>query len=604
MHDFMRVLGLSKRHSAWILLAMISMIVVAGATVFAFNLVRPIYDQILNTSQASDAAVDAPASGIVAALDEVTARAETTLQNWVGGNRLTILALAVLAIVIKNVFVFVGRFSSAHFGLATIRDLRELFFDRLVAQSPGYFHDRSTATLVSRATNDLQYLRETLAERLGDVAQDLVTVPVIVIYLLSLDLRMTVATAAVTPLLFAPVVYLSRRVRDRARQEQESTGEVAVVVDETVRGIRVVQNFGMSAFMADRFGRANQRHFVAGLTARALQAANAPIMEIVGVGAAMVVIAYAALQITAGDMTLGDFSAFVLGAYALYNPLKRLNKFNLVLQQAVVAATRVFEVLDAPVSVRQKRNARTLADQPGSIHFENIGFAYHPHQPVLDGFELEVPQGSKVALVGASGCGKSTVVQLIPRFFDVLEGAVKIGGVDVRELDLASLRSRIGLVTQETLLFNDTVHTNIVCGRSFADDEVIKAARFADVDDFIQRLPDGYRTIIGEAGVKLSGGQRQRLALARALLSDPPVLVLDEATSALDAEGEARIHESLGENDNGRTTLVISHRLATIRRAEIIAVLSDGRISELGTHDQLVEAGGLYRRMIDFQELS
>ncbi|MCW8984831.1 MAG: ABC transporter ATP-binding protein/permease, partial [Thermoanaerobaculales bacterium] len=545
MRDFLRVLRLSKRHGAWILLAVASMVVVAGATVFAFNLVRPIYDQVLRPSSTAGTTLDLPASGVVAALDATAARAEQALQSWVGESRVAILVLALLAIVVKNLFAFLARFASASFGLATIRDLRDLFFESLLVQTPAFFHDRPIASLVSRATNDFQLLREALAERLGDVAQDLVTVPVIIVYLMSLDLRLTLATAFAAPLLFAPVVHFSRRMRVRALQAQQRTDEIAVVVDQTVRGIRVVQTFGMADFMADRFRFANQRQFLAGLSARAIQAANAPVMEVLGALAALAVIAYAALQITAGDMTLGDFSAFVLGAYALYNPLKRLNKFNLVLQPAVVAAGRILEIIDAPVAVCERPGARAFTELGAGVRFEDVGFAYRRGQWILRGFELHLPQGSTVALVGASGAGKSTAVQLIPRFIDVQEGTVWVGDHDVRDLTLASLRAQIGLVTQEALLFDDTVRTNIVCGREgISDDAVEAAATAADAADFIRGLPAGYDTVIGEGGVKLSGGQRQRLAIARAVLQDPPVLILDEATSALDPESEAVIQRA------------------------------------------------------------
>jgi subfamily B ATP-binding cassette protein MsbA len=605
MSDFLRVLKLSKRHGAWILLAVTSMVVVAVATVFAFNLVRPIYDQVLRSSSSVGTTLELPTSGVVAALDGFADRAEQALQRWVGESRVSILVVVLLTIVVKNLFAFLARFSSARFGLATIRDLRDRFFENLLIQTPAYFHDRSIAALVSRATNDFQLLREALAERLGDVAQDLVTVPVILVYLISLDLRLTVATVFATPLLFAPVVHFSRRMRARALQAQERTDEIATVIDESVRGIRAVQIFGMGRFMTDRFHLANQRQYLAGLFARAIQAANAPVMEIVGTIAALAVIAYAASQITAGGMTLGDFSAFVLGAYALYNPLKRLNKFNLVLQPAVVAAGRIMEIVDAPAAVCDRPGARAVTELGGGVRFENVSFAYRPDQWVLRGFELHLPLGSTVALVGGSGAGKSTVVQLIPRFIDVQEGAVSVGGHDVRGLTLASLRAQIGLVTQEHLLFDDTVRSNIVCGREgISDGAVEAAATAADASDFIRGLPAGYDTVIGEGGVKLSGGQRQRLAIARAVIQDPPILILDEATSSLDPESETQIWRALDRFTHHRTTLVIAHRLATIRRADLIAVLEDGRVAELGNHDELIAADGQYRRMVEMQELS
>jgi len=605
MRDFLRVLGLAKRHGAWILLSVTSMVVVAASTVFAFNLVRPIYDQVLGSSSPAGSALEFPASGMVAALDAFADRAEQILRAWVGENYAAILVLALLAIVVKNLFAFLARFASARVGLATIRDLRGQFFDALLVQTPAYFHDRPIASLVSRATNDFQLLREALAERLGDVAQDLVTVPVILVYLVSLDFRLTLATALAAPLLFAPVVHFSRRMRARAREAQERTDDIAVVIDETARGIRVVQTFGMRDFMARRFRVANQRQFLAGLTARAIQAANAPVMEIVGALSVLAVIGYAASQIRSGSMTLGDFSAFILGAYALYNPLKRLNKFNLVLQPAVVAAGRIFEIIDAPVAVRERPGARALTELGAGVRFENVGFAYRRDQWVLRGFDLDLPRGVTVALVGASGAGKSTAVQLIPRFFDVQEGAVLVDDHDVRDLTLASLRAQIGLVTQEPLLFDDTVRVNIACGRNNISTEAVEtAAKAADADEFIRELPAGFDTLIGEGGVKLSGGQRQRLAIARALLLDPPVLILDEATSALDPESETMIQRALDRHTRDRTTLVIAHRLSTTRRADVVAVLASGRVAELGSHDQLVTAGGLYGRMVEMQELS
>jgi subfamily B ATP-binding cassette protein MsbA len=605
MRDFLRVLGLAKRHGSWILLAVASMVAVAGATVFTFNLVRPIYDQVLRPPSPTDVTLELRSAGVVTALDAAAARAQRVLQHWVGENRAAILLLALVTIAFKNLFAFFARFASARFGLATIRDLRELFFESLLGQSPTYFHDHPTAALVSRATNDLQLLREALAERLGDVAQDLVTVPLLLVYLVSLDFRLTLAVVFAVPLLFAPVVHFSRRLRARALEAQERTDEVAVLIDETVRGIRVVQTFGMVGFMANRFRLANQRQYISGLAARAIQAANAPVMEVFGAIAALAVITYAASKITAGDMTLGDFSAFVLVAYALYNPLKRINKFNLVLQPAVVAAGRIFEVIDAPVDVRERPGARALVDIGAGVRFEKVGFAYRRDRWILRGFDLHLPRGSTVALVGASGAGKSTAVQLIPRFIDVQEGAVWVGDHDVRDLTLASLRARIGLVTQEPIFFDDTVRTNIVCGREGSSDEAVEAAaKAADANDFIGDFPAGYDTVIGEGGVKLSGGQRQRLAIARALLLDPPILILDEATSALDPESETTIQRALARCTQNRTTLVIAHRLATIRRADVIAVVAGGLVTELGSHDELVAAGGRYQQMVEMQEIN
>jgi subfamily B ATP-binding cassette protein MsbA len=400
-------------------------------------------------------------------------------------------------------------------------------------------------------------------------------------------------------------VQLSRRLRTHARESQERTGDVATVIDETARGIRVVQNFGMAEFLKSRFGKANQRQYRASMSARAIKAANAPVMEIVGAFAALAVIGYASIQISRGGMTLGDFTAFTLGAYAVYNPLKRLNKFNLAVQQASVAASRVYDIIDTPPSVVDRPDARHFSDIGDGVRFEDVCLAYSRRRSVLRGFELHVPQGSSVALVGASGAGKSTAVQMIPRFFDPQQGRVTIGSRDVRSLELASLRARIGYVSQETLLFNDTIWTNIVCGRrGIGEDDVADAVRAADAEDFVRQLPDRYDTVVGEGGIKLSGGQRQRLAIARALLLRPWILILDEATSMLDPESEQRILSALNRFLPDATVVVVSHRLSVIRSADLIAVLADGGISQIGTHDELTATGGAYRRLVEWHELT
>ena len=604
MREFLRVLGMAKRHGAWMLLALVSMAVVAGATVFTFNLVRPIYDRVLQPLPVEDGAVEIPAPGLVGVLDSVAARAEKRLRNRVGDSRIAILALAMLAVLLKNAFAFLARFAMARFGLATVRDLRNRLFDALLAQSPSFFHGVPSAVLVSRATNDVQLIREALAERFGDLVQDGLTVVVLLVYLLSLDFQLALAVMVLTPLLLVPVVHFSRRLRTRARQAQEQTGELATVLDETVRGIRVVQTFGMTRFMADRFRKSSERQFIASLGARAIQAANGPVMEVVGTAAALGLIAFASAQIAGGRMTLGDFSAFFVGVYGAYNPLKRLNKFNLALQQAAVAAERVLEVIDSPVEIRDRPGAVKLGDIGDGVLLEGVGFRYPDREWVLRDLDLDLPRGRTVALVGASGVGKSTIALLIPRFWDVQEGTVRVGGSDVRDLRLASLRARIGLVTQETILFNDTVHSNITCGRDdLTPETVVSAARGANAHDFICALPRGYNTVIGEAGLKLSGGQRQRLAIARALLKDPPILILDEATSALDPESELAVRGALDRLMRNRTTLVIAHRLATVRRADLIAVVAGGRVVERGKYEELLAAGGDFSRIVEMQEL-
>ena len=324
-----------------------------------------------------------------------------------------------------------------------------------------------------------------------------------------------------------------------------------------------------------------------------------------GAGGVLVLMWYAKQLIDAGTMTLGTFFAFLIGLYSLYNPIKRLNKVNLALQTAVAAAERVFRVMDEPVAIKDRPGARKLSGVREGVRFENVTFAYEPDKPVLRGFDLDIPAGRAVALVGPSGAGKSTVAQLLPRFWDVQGGRVTVDGVDVRDLELRSLRGVLGLVTQETVLFNTTVRANIAYGQERVDEDKLRACtRAAFAEEFILEFPDGYDTVIGEAGVRLSGGQRQRLAVARALYKDPPILILDEATSALDAEAEGIVQRALENLMKGRTTLVIAHRLATVRNADVIAVMENGRVVEQGTHAELLATGGVYARLANMQGIT
>jgi subfamily B ATP-binding cassette protein MsbA len=580
------------------------MVLVSVATVFAYNLIRPIYDELLNP--AGEAAGRVPtAEGIVGQLDRISESATSWLRGRLGTGRGSVLLLVVFAVLGKNGFGFLARYAGSRLGLATVRDLRNTLFDSLLGQSPGYFHRSSTGVLVSRVVSDVQLINEAIAERLGDLFQDALILVVLVTYLYSLEPRLALATTVLAPLMLAPVIHLSRRLRKRSRQAQERMAELATVLDETVRGIRIVQAYDAQSFERERFRVASQRHFLASLRARAIQAANAPIMELFGTAAAAALIAYASMKIAEGRMTLGDFSAFLIAAYGAYNPIKRLNRFNLALQQAVVASERVYDVVDAPVAIQDRPISIRLEGIGDGIRFDDVSFAYEHDQWVLRKVNFHVPQGRTVALVGPSGAGKTTVAQLIPRFWDVQRGAVTVGGRDLRDLSLSSLRSQIGLVTQDTMLFNDSVRSNIAFGRERVADEVVEAAaRAARAHGFIRAMPQGYDTVIGEGGTRLSGGQRQRLAIARALLKDAPLLILDEATSALDPPEERLVQKALDELMRNRTTLIIAHRLSTVRTADLIIVMEEGRIVQQGTHDRLIAEGGLYRKLVEAQEIT
>jgi subfamily B ATP-binding cassette protein MsbA len=404
------------------------------------------------------------------------------------------------------------------------------------------------------------------------------------------------------PLVVWPIVHFARKLRRRSYQTQERLGEMNTVADEVLKGWRVVQAFGMEPFEARRFREATRQHFRASLRARKLVALNAPVVEVVGAAGVLVLLWYAHRQVTGGVMTVGELSTFLVGLYTMYQPIKRLNKVNLALQTALASAQRVYEVLDEPVEIVDRPGARDLAGLHDAIRFEEVSFSYEPGKPVLRNFDLTIPAGKAVALVGPSGAGKSTVAQLLPRFWDVESGRITIDGVDVRELRVLSLRACLGLVTQETVLFDDTLRANIAYGQDRIDDDrLVACARAAYADEFIRAFPQGYDTHVGEAGLRLSGGQRQRIAVARALYKDPPLLILDEATSALDAEAEAIVQRALENLMRGRTSLVIAHRLATVRNADWIAVMDEGRVVEQGRHADLLAADGLYAHLARLQ---
>jgi len=406
------------------------------------------------------------------------------------------------------------------------------------------------------------------------------------------------------PVIVVPVVQFGKRLRRTTHRSQERMADIATLLEETIRGVRVVKAFTMEKFEIGRFREATRKHLVWNLRAQRVQAMTSPVMELLAGLCMIALFSYAHRRIAAGTLSLGQFVMFLAALAAMYAPIKKLNKVNLSVNTAITAAERVFRMLDIDNDVKEKPNAVELRSVGSGIRYEHVEFAYREDEPVLRDIHLHVHPGEVVALVGGSGAGKSTFVNLLPRFYDVTRGRITIDGHDLRDVTMLSLRRLMGYVTQEVILFNDTVRNNIAYGRSDAEDaRVIDAATAANAHEFIANLPQGYDTIIGESGVLLSGGQRQRLAIARALFKDPPILVLDEATSALDTESERLVQQALNNLMRGRTTLVIAHRLSTIRNADKIVVLDQGEIVESGRHEELLANRGVYRKLYDLQFL-
>jgi subfamily B ATP-binding cassette protein MsbA len=455
--------------------------------------------------------------------------------------------------------------------------------------------------MVSRVVSDADAIQAAVSTRMGDLLQESITLVGLIVFIFISNTELALISMVVAPVIVLPVVQFGKRLRRTTHRSQERMADIATLLEETIRGVRIVKAFTMEPFEIKRFHEATRKHLRWNLSAQRTQALTSPVMELLAGFCMIALFLYAHGRIAAGTLTTGAFVSFLAALAAMYAPIKKLNKVNLSLNTALSAAERVFSMLDVDNEVKEKPDAKVLASVGSGIRYEHVSFAYR-EQPVLRDLDLNVAPGEIVALVGGSGAGKSTVVNLLPRFYDVNEGRITVDGHDIRDVTLHSLRSLMGFVTQEVVLFNDTVRNNIAYGRADVDEaEVIAAATAANAHEFIANLPQGYDTQIGESGVLLSGGQRQRLAIARALFKDPPILILDEATSALDTESERLVQQALNNLMQGRTTLVIAHRLSTIRSAHKIVVLDKGAIVEMGTHEELLARRGIYRKLYDLQ---
>ncbi|MFP3870181.1 MAG: lipid A export permease/ATP-binding protein MsbA [Syntrophobacteria bacterium] len=509
--------------------------------------------------------------------------------------------IVLLLFLVKGVCTWGHEYLMNHVGQSIVTRLRQQLYDHLQALSLSFFDRMSTGVLMSRITNDVNLIQGAVSNAVTGLLRDSFSIVGLVAVIFYRDWQLAIIAMVVLPFAFFPIVKFGKIMRRLSTKRQESMGDISTILYETISGNRIVKAFGMEEYEKKRFARENLKYFKYLMKSVTVRSLSSPVMEFLGGIGIAFIIWYGGHSVIQGQSTPGNFFSFLAALLMLYEPVKRLSKVNNVLQQGMAAAYRVYSILDTQPEIQDRPDAVHLPPIRQSLELRNVQFHY-ANEPVLKHINLKVAAGEVLAIVGVSGVGKTTLVNLIPRLYEVTGGAIFIDGVDIRQATLASLRSQIGMVTQQTILFNDTVRNNISYGDIVrSKEDIIDAARAANAYDFIMKMPQGFDTVIGEQGVRLSGGQRQRLCIARALLKDAPILILDEATSSLDSEAELEVQKALENLMVGRTTLVIAHRLSTIQNADRIVVLSDGRIVEEGGHEDLLRANGEYRRLYELQ---
>jgi len=600
MSQLNRLLRYLKPYWLHIIASVVAMALVGLLEGFRLLLIGPIFDRVLNPSSHSR---DLP-------LFRMPITHQPIQLSWFVPqhfhNVWTMVAFALVAsTVLKGVFDYAGTYLANYAGFGMITDLRNELYTATLQRSVAFFQEYSTGTLLSAIVSDIDRVQYALSTVLAEFLQQFFTFLFTAAVVVLLGRRLTWVLVIFVPFVIVAARRIGQRVRSTTRKGQDKVADVQNILQETITGVRIVKAFSMEAWETRRFREAARRLFMANLRSVSAYAVSSPMMDIFGAIAIAVLILVGREYIKHGFFTEGVFLAFIIAVFKLYEPVRKFGQFHNNFQQALGASSAIFNFLEARDDVLEKPGALNLPRFHRGIRFEHVHFSYSRtdlDREVLQDINLEVMPGEVVAIVGSSGSGKTTLVHLIPRFFDVTRGRLLLDGHDVRDLTVASLRSQIAIVTQDTILFNDTVRNNIAYGQPHVSRQTVEdAARAALAHDFIMGLPEGYDSVIGERGLRLSGGERQRISIARAILKDAPILILDEATSALDTESESLVQSALQNLMAGRTVLVIAHRLSTVRRADRILVLENGMITDEGSHECLMARTGTYRRLYDLQ---
>ena len=569
MNTFKRLLKLARPYSVRFLFAMICMLIVGALTSSQAVLVKPVLDDIFLAKN--------PAS-----------------LKWI--------PLAVIGIFfIKGICNYTQNILMSFIGVRIVTDLRNKLYDQIQKQSLSFFTQHPTGILMSRIMNDVLFIQSASSEAVTSIIKDTFTLIALVCVIFYTDWQLAIIAMIVFPVTIYPISRFGKKMRKVATSTQITMGTLSSLLQETISGTRIVKAFCMETYESNRFAAENERLLKLNMKAVSVNAISHPLMEFLGSLGIAAVIFYGGYNVLEGNSTPGTFFSFLAAVLMLYEPVKRLTNVNNTIQQGIAGADRVFSIIDLVPDIKDKYDAIKLPSVSRGIDIENVTFCYE-QTPVLKNISLSIKTGEVVAFVGMSGGGKTSLVNLIPRFYDVTGGSILIDGCDIRNVTLQSLRGQMAIVTQQTILFNDTVRNNIAYGDiDRTEDEIVSAAKAANAHDFIMKLPNGYDGNIGELGTKLSGGEKQRLSIARALLKNAPILILDEATSSLDTEAEIEVQDALDNLMKGRTTLVIAHRLSTIRNADRIIVLVNGEVVEEGNHETLMEKKGEYFRLYNLQ---